>query len=136
MVVDEVSHAAVSYPSSANHSRQHSDASDQTNEDPFVALLLQQVGAASRRETWRAPNQFLTYANDVYSWMRRTEASGVYRIDTTYLERQKEINNRMRVILVDWLIDVHSRFKLVPETLFLAVNFLDRCLMAMPVGRE
>lgn len=34
----------------------------------------------------------------------------------------------MRKILVDWLVDVHRKFKLRHETLFLAVNVLDRFL--------
>jgi cyclin B len=34
----------------------------------------------------------------------------------------------MRAILVDWLIDVHLKFKLLNETLFLTVNILDRYL--------
>ncbi|PWW76033.1 hypothetical protein C7212DRAFT_195144 [Tuber magnatum] len=36
----------------------------------------------------------------------------------------------MRGILVDWLIEVHTRFRLLPETLFLAVNIVDRFLSA------
>lgn len=39
---------------------------------------------------------------------------------------QKEITPKMRGILVDWLVDVHLKFKLSPETLFLAVNLMDR----------
>jgi hypothetical protein len=35
----------------------------------------------------------------------------------------------MRFILVDWLIDVHARFKMMPETLFITVNIIDRFLM-------
>ena len=35
----------------------------------------------------------------------------------------------MRFILVDWLIDVHVRFKMMPETLFITVNIIDRFLM-------
>lgn len=34
----------------------------------------------------------------------------------------------MRGVLVDWLIDIHSKFRLVPETLFLAQNLVDRFL--------
>lgn len=34
----------------------------------------------------------------------------------------------MRAILIDWLVDVHLKFKLVPETLFLTVNLIDRYL--------
>ncbi|KAF8252282.1 hypothetical protein K440DRAFT_536320 [Wilcoxina mikolae CBS 423.85] len=34
----------------------------------------------------------------------------------------------MRGILVDWLVEVHTRFRLLPETLFLSVNIVDRFL--------
>ena len=34
----------------------------------------------------------------------------------------------MRSILVDWLVQVHKRFKLVPDTLYLTVGILDRYL--------
>lgn len=32
----------------------------------------------------------------------------------------------MRVILVGWLNEVHLKFKLLPETLFLTINLIDR----------
>ena len=34
----------------------------------------------------------------------------------------------MRGILVDWIIEVHLRFKLLPETLFLTINLIVRYL--------
>ncbi len=34
----------------------------------------------------------------------------------------------MRSVLMDWLIQVHHRFALLPETLFLCVNYIDRFL--------
>jgi G2/mitotic-specific cyclin 3/4 len=34
----------------------------------------------------------------------------------------------MRVVLMDWLVQVHSRFNLLPETLYLTVNYIDRFL--------
>lgn len=42
----------------------------------------------------------------------------------------------MRAILVDWLIDVHLKFKLLPETLFLSVNLIDRYLTKKTVPRS
>lgn len=42
------------------------------------------------------------------------------------MANQTEINENMRAILIDWMIDVHLKFKLWPETLFLTVNLLDR----------
>jgi hypothetical protein len=41
---------------------------------------------------------------------------------------QTEINDKMRSIMIDWLVEVHLHFKLMPETLFLAPNLIDRFL--------
>ncbi len=38
----------------------------------------------------------------------------------------------MRVILVDWLVEVHAEFRLAPKTLFLGVAYLDRLLLSRP----
>jgi len=45
-----------------------------------------------------------------------------------YMESQAEIQWSMRSVLIDWLTQVHNRFQLLPETLFLAVNYIDRFL--------
>lgn len=42
----------------------------------------------------------------------------------------------MRAILIDWLVDVHHKFKLLPETLFLSVNLIDRYLERVSVPRQ
>lgn len=44
------------------------------------------------------------------------------------MKNQTDINEKMRAILIDWLIEVHLKFKLLPETLFLTVNLIDRFL--------
>lgn len=51
-----------------------------------------------------------------------------------YMESQKELAWKMRGILTDWLIQVHVRFRLLPETLFLCVNIIDRFLSARVVS--
>ena len=45
-----------------------------------------------------------------------------------YMATQNDIDERMRGILIDWVIEIHLKFRLVPETLFLAVNLIDRYL--------
>lgn len=45
-----------------------------------------------------------------------------------YMDQQTEIQWSMRSVLMEWLIQVHSRFNLLPETLFLTVNYIDRFL--------
>jgi cyclin B len=42
----------------------------------------------------------------------------------------------MRAILVDWLVEVHSKFKLLPETIFLTINLIDRYLEKERVSRD
>ena len=44
------------------------------------------------------------------------------------MANQASITAKMRAILVDWLIQVHSRFTLLQETLYLTVSVIDRYL--------
>jgi len=44
------------------------------------------------------------------------------------MSSQRELSWHMRRVLVDWIIQVHSRFHLLPETLFLTINLIDRFL--------
>lgn len=67
--------------------------------------------------------------------MRASELSGRFLPDINYMTRQTDINPRMRSILVDWLIELFPRFHLQSETLFIAVNIIDRFLMKMLVFR-
>ena len=50
--------------------------------------------------------------------------------------KQIDINAKMRSILVDWLIEVHRKFELMPETLFLTINIVDRFLSMKSVSRR
>ena len=51
------------------------------------------------------------------------------------MSKQSDINEKMRAILIDWLIEVHLKFKLLPETLFLTVNMIDRYLEKQDIPR-
>ena len=50
--------------------------------------------------------------------------------------KQEDINEKMRAILVDWLVEVHLKFKLMPETLYLTVNLIDRYLEKEKIKRS
>jgi G2/mitotic-specific cyclin 2 len=77
-------------------------------------------------EDLRDPTMVAEYSNDIFRYMKSIEP--LTMPNHTYMEQQDKIDWRMRAILVDWLIEVHARFKLLPETLFLTVNILDRFL--------
>jgi len=53
-----------------------------------------------------------------------------------YMKNQSDINEKMRAILIDWLVEVHLKFKLYPETLYLTVNLIDRYLEKEEVLRQ
>eukprot|EP00826_Nyctotherus_ovalis_P004152 TRINITY_DN10868_c0_g2_i12.p1 TRINITY_DN10868_c0_g2~~TRINITY_DN10868_c0_g2_i12.p1 ORF type:complete len:192 (+),score=49.87 TRINITY_DN10868_c0_g2_i12:112-687(+) len=50
--------------------------------------------------------------------------------------RQTSINEIMRAILIDWLIDVGVHFDLSQETLHYAVMYLDRALSEMVIDKS
>jgi len=51
------------------------------------------------------------------------------------MQRQTDITSNMRTILIDWLVEVADEYLLHRETLFLAVDFVDRFLSVMAVQR-
>ena len=53
----------------------------------------------------------------------------------TYMKNQKEINDQMRSILVDWIIDVHHKFGFTDETLFMTILIIDRYCSIEQVSR-
>ncbi len=65
--------------------------------------------------------------------MRNTEKFTISNYG--YMSVQNDINEKMRAILIDWLIEVHLKFKLLPETLFLTVNIIDRYLEKKVIPR-
>ncbi|XP_077240149.1 G2/mitotic-specific cyclin S13-7-like isoform X2 [Tasmannia lanceolata] len=69
------------------------------------------------------------YVEDMYKFYRLAETSS--RIHD-YMDSQTQINDRMRSILMDWLIEVHNKFELMPETLYLTQHIVDRYLSMEP----
>ncbi|XP_062870156.1 cyclin-A1 [Trichomycterus rosablanca] len=73
------------------------------------------------------------YADDIHQHLRESELR--YRSKPGYMNKQPDITNCMRVILIDWLVEVSEEYKLCTETIYLAVNYLDRFLSCMSVLR-
>lgn len=73
------------------------------------------------------------YALDILKGMKEREVN--YLPKWNYMTKQPDITFTMRSILVDWLVEVGEEYKLNTETLFLAVNFIDRFLSFMSVQR-
>jgi len=72
------------------------------------------------------------YGDEIFEYMHALEER--MKPNATYMDHQAEIQWSMRSVLMDWLVQVHNRFTLLPETLFLAVNYVDRFLSCKVVS--
>ncbi|EOX90684.1 Transducin family protein / WD-40 repeat family protein isoform 3 [Theobroma cacao] len=79
------------------------------------------------------PLAVVDYVEDMYAYYRKMETFSC--VSPNYMAQQSDINEKMRAILIDWLIEVHDKFDLMGETLFLTVNLIDRFLSQQTVER-
>ncbi|CAH6719615.1 G2/mitotic-specific cyclin-2 [[Candida] jaroonii] len=75
-------------------------------------------------EDYDDPLMVSEYVNVIYPYLYELEIKTLP--DSQYIFKQKHLKPKMRSILVDWLVEMHLRFRLLPETLFLAINIMDR----------
>ncbi|XP_051505820.1 cyclin-A2-like isoform X1 [Myxocyprinus asiaticus] len=78
-------------------------------------------------------NEVTDYAAEIHTHLREMEMKS--KPKAGYMKKQPDITNSMRAILVDWLVEVGEEYKLQNETLYLAVNYIDRFLSSMSVMR-
>ncbi|KAL8151823.1 hypothetical protein V2J09_021631 [Rumex salicifolius] len=98
-------------------------------EDIFEEPVLDIDGCDAKN-----PLAVVDYVSDLYAYYTRMEAASCAPQD--YMSQQCDINEKMRSILIDWLIEVHYKFDLRDETLFLTVNLIDRFLAKQSVVRK
>lgn len=55
---------------------------------------------------------------------------------TDAIHSQAHIHHKMRTILLNWIAEVHGKFRLRQVTLFLAANIMDRYLSKVAIPRE
>lgn len=92
------------------------------------------------------------YVKDIYKYLRELEASKICKLLATsvcappplglthfpplqidqnirpaYLQGQ-EVTANMRAILIDWLVQVNLKFRLLQETMYMTVGIIDRFL--------
>ncbi|WOL17119.1 G2/mitotic-specific cyclin S13-7-like isoform X1 [Canna indica] len=73
------------------------------------------------------------YVEDIYKFYKSAEISvRLYG----YMDSQVEINDKMRAVLTDWLIEVHHKFELTPEALYLTIYIIDQYLSKQTVLRR
>jgi len=81
----------------------------------------------------RNPQAASEYVHDIMIWCKKMESRRAPI--PHYMKAQIDINSTMREILIDWLSEVHLKFKLRLETMYLAVNLMDRFLSVRHVSK-
>ena len=76
------------------------------------------------------------YLNIIYHNLLSEEDRGtIPNPDYQKIISQKEINEHMRSILIDWLVDVHYKFGFTDETLYMTVLIIDRYISYKPIQK-
>ncbi|CAI4225358.1 unnamed protein product [Auanema sp. JU1783] len=70
---------------------------------------------------------YVEFSDDVYKYLLHSEKE--FSVDQGFMGSCTSVTPKMRAILVDWLVQVHQRFHLLPETLYLTIYLLD-CVLA------
>jgi len=74
------------------------------------------------------------FSNDIYIYLNYLEEK--LKLKTNFLEIQQQMTSKMRTRLIDWIVAVHYKYKLLPETLYLTIAIMDRFLEKVNVTKE
>ena len=77
------------------------------------------------------------YINTIYYNLLKEENIGIEPcVKYNYMTQQSEVTERMRGILIDWLIEVHYKFGFTDETLYMTVSIIDRYLSSNQITKK
>ena len=99
-------------------------------EDKYYGLYFEK----NQNENIQIPTE---YIDTIYHNLLEEENEGIEsKAEYNYMKKQNEINEQMRSILIDWIIDVHCKFGFTDETLFMTISIIDRFLTSKKITRS
>eukprot|EP00744_Colponema_vietnamica_P010256 GILI01014521.1.p1 GENE.GILI01014521.1~~GILI01014521.1.p1 ORF type:complete len:315 (+),score=75.25 GILI01014521.1:60-1004(+) len=113
----------------SNIQSQQSSANTSVCPGPIIGTVSQQPS-----QSLPHPSTCPDYVDSIVEHLLRRETTTGR--DGSYLSVQPDVTDRMRMILIDWLVDVAIKFKVHSETYFLAVDVVDRFLARSSVPRN
>ncbi|XP_056288059.1 G2/mitotic-specific cyclin-B1 isoform X2 [Pseudoliparis swirei] len=99
----------------------------------FSDVMLHAAVRDVDAEDYDNPMLCSDYVKDIYKYLRQLEVEQSVRL--TYLQGQ-EVTGNMRAILIDWLVQVSLKFRLLQETMYMTVGIIDRYLQEHPVPKK
>ncbi|XP_076917165.1 G2/mitotic-specific cyclin C13-1-like [Bidens hawaiensis] len=83
------------------------------------------------------PQMCEAYVSDIFDYLHNMEMEGKRRPMADYIEKvQKDVTVNMRSVLIDWLVEVAEEYKLLPDTLYLTISYIDRFLSSNVLNRQ
>ncbi|KAK8472992.1 hypothetical protein PHAVU_001G025700 [Phaseolus vulgaris] len=77
------------------------------------------------------------YGSDIYEYLCGLEVVPNLRPMPDYVQKvQNDVDDNMRGLLVDWLVEVAEEYELVSDTLYFCVAYIDRFLSLNVLSRE
>lgn len=94
----------------------------------LLKLECKEMPFADKLES-KDPQFVSEFANTIFENMRKDEENMQLQPDyLTKVQLPTEVKETSRAFLVEWIIDVHRKFRLKPETLYITVYLIDRFL--------
>ncbi|KAK6115977.1 hypothetical protein DH2020_008246 [Rehmannia glutinosa] len=78
------------------------------------------------------PQMCGAYVSDIYDYLHNMEKAVVRLLEKI----QKDVTSNMRGVLIDWLVEVAEEYKLLSDTLYLTVSYIDRFLSMNAINRH
>jgi len=105
-----------------------------SEEESYSAKLLRLGVPDIDLEDANDPLAVTDYVVDIFNYLRELEVK--YQPPANYMDSQTDITWKMRSTLVTWLVEVHFKYRLYAETLFLTVSIMDRFLAEKQVSKD
>ncbi|KAL7606439.1 hypothetical protein Lser_V15G19030 [Lactuca serriola] len=102
-----------------------------------AVLETQDLGFEKIDEKFSDPQMCEPYVSDIYEYLHNMEIEAKRRPTPEYIEKvQKDVSVNMRAILVDWLVEVAEEYKLLSDTLYLTISYIDKFLSTTTLNRQ
>ncbi|KAK2461034.1 hypothetical protein APHAL10511_006975 [Amanita phalloides] len=85
-------------------------------------------------DDWEDPAMASEYVHEICDYWKRVEKETLPK--PNYLSHQPYVSWEHRGVLINWLMEIHTRFRFLHETMFLCVNILDRVLSIRVVSLQ
>jgi cyclin B len=95
-----------------------------------------QISQDKENEEKRDVQSVNEYKDEILNNLIEEEKKIKYEINPNYFQYQTEINQDMRSILIDWLIDVHNKLSFKEETIYIAIYIMDSYLSKKFIQRK